>query len=120
MLAPSLDLCVGTLQLRHEPQFRFDWYIKSRTSTELQRRCNTLIMLIEKEMKDTQDKSKKKVSRNGNGTATGVGPGGSPAHFMFASPQPAAVSSSAGTANNAVALAKRKPETVSVPSKKKK
>lgn len=43
-------------QLRHEPQFRFDWYIKSRTSTELQRRCNTLIGLIEKEMKGEDDK----------------------------------------------------------------
>ena len=27
---------------------RFDWFIKSRTAMELQRRCNTLIMLIEK------------------------------------------------------------------------
>ena len=37
------------IQIRTAPQFRFDWFIKSRTATELQRRCNTLISLIEKE-----------------------------------------------------------------------
>ena len=30
--------------VRNAPQFRFDWFIKSRTAMELQRRCNTLIM----------------------------------------------------------------------------
>jgi superfamily II DNA or RNA helicase len=35
--------------IRQAPQFRFDWFIKSRTSLELQRRCNTLITLIERE-----------------------------------------------------------------------
>lgn len=35
--------------VRNAPQFRFDWFIKSRTALELQRRCNTLITLIEKE-----------------------------------------------------------------------
>ncbi|GMT19600.1 hypothetical protein PFISCL1PPCAC_10897 [Pristionchus fissidentatus] len=38
--------------VRLAPQFRFDWFIKSRTAMELQRRCNTLISLIEKEMAD--------------------------------------------------------------------
>ena len=38
--------------VRNAPQFRFDWFIKSRTAMELQRRCNTLIMLIEKEMNE--------------------------------------------------------------------
>ena len=32
--------------VRNAPQFRFDWFIKSRTAMELQRRCNTLITLI--------------------------------------------------------------------------
>jgi len=31
------------------PVFRFDWFFKSRTAQELQRRCNTLLSLIEKE-----------------------------------------------------------------------
>ena len=29
--------------------FRFDWFLKSRSPQELQRRCNTLLGLIEKE-----------------------------------------------------------------------
>merc|ERR1711944_204562 len=35
--------------VRQAPQFRFDWFIKSRTAMELQRRCNTLITLIVRE-----------------------------------------------------------------------
>ena len=31
------------------PVFRFDWFFKSRTPQELQRRCTTLLGLIEKE-----------------------------------------------------------------------
>lgn len=31
------------------PVFRFDWFIKSRSPQELQRRCNTLLGMIEKE-----------------------------------------------------------------------
>jgi len=31
------------------PVFRFDWFFKSRTVQELQRRCNTLLGMIEKE-----------------------------------------------------------------------
>ena len=48
-------------QLRCEPMFRFDWFIKSRTGSELQRRCTTLISLVEKEMKELEEKPKKKV-----------------------------------------------------------
>ena len=31
------------------PVFRFDWFFKSRSPQELQRRCNTLLGMIEKE-----------------------------------------------------------------------
>lgn len=31
------------------PVFRFDWFFKSRSPQELQRRCNTLLAMIEKE-----------------------------------------------------------------------
>uniref|UniRef100_A0A1I7XKG7 SLIDE domain-containing protein n=1 Tax=Heterorhabditis bacteriophora TaxID=37862 RepID=A0A1I7XKG7_HETBA len=50
--------------VRMAPQFRFDWFIKSRTAMELQRRCNTLITLIEKEMGENdihKHKGKKEV-----------------------------------------------------------
>ncbi|KAL3096922.1 hypothetical protein niasHS_002638 [Heterodera schachtii] len=39
-------------KIRTAPQFRFDWFIRSRTAMELQRRCNILISLVEKEMGD--------------------------------------------------------------------
>ena len=38
--------------------FRFDWFIKSRTAMELQRRCNTLITLIERENHEIEEKEK--------------------------------------------------------------
>ncbi|CAB4064730.1 SMARCA5 [Lepeophtheirus salmonis] len=44
--------------IRNAPQFRFDWFIKSRTAMELQRRCNTLITLIERENHEIEEKEK--------------------------------------------------------------
>ena len=37
---------------------RFDWFIKSRTALELQRRCNTLITLIERENQELEEKER--------------------------------------------------------------
>ncbi|TKR76891.1 hypothetical protein L596_017963 [Steinernema carpocapsae] len=55
--------------VRAAPQFRFDWFIKSRTAVELQRRCNTLITLIEKEVTESQEKAKAlKEAEKGKGT----------------------------------------------------
>ena len=51
-------------QVRSSPAFRFDWFIKSRTSTELQRRCTTLINLIENEIKEMAETEKKKKPAN--------------------------------------------------------
>lgn len=36
-------------EIRDSPHFRFDWFFQSRTSIELNRRCNTLITAIVKE-----------------------------------------------------------------------
>ncbi|CAJ0575408.1 unnamed protein product, partial [Mesorhabditis spiculigera] len=55
------DLCQS---IREAPQFRFDWFIKSRTSTEIQRRCNTLITLIEKEMGEFEVKHRKRAPKS--------------------------------------------------------
>ena len=44
--------------VRQAPQFRFDWFIKSRTSLELQRRCNTLITFIEREIQELEEKER--------------------------------------------------------------
>lgn len=49
---------ISFLRYRCAPQFRFDWFIKSRTALELQRRCNTLITLIERENQELEEKEK--------------------------------------------------------------
>lgn len=51
--------------VRQAPQFRFDWFIKSRTAMELQRRCNTLITLIERENMEMEEKEKAERKRKG-------------------------------------------------------
>lgn len=55
--------------VRNAPQFRFDWFIKSRTAMELQRRCNTLITLIERENTEIEEKEKAEKKKKGNKTA---------------------------------------------------
>ena len=58
--------------VRCAPQFRFDWFIKSRTAMELQRRCNTLIMLIEKEMNEIEEREKNdRKKKTGTGGKAG-------------------------------------------------
>jgi len=50
------------------PVFRFDWFFKSRSPQELQRRCNTLLGMIEKEEETRQTeeaKSKPKGKKRG-------------------------------------------------------
>merc|ERR1712200_316465 len=51
--------------VRNSPQFRFDWFIKSRTAMELQRRCNTLITLIEREMNEIEEREKADRKKKG-------------------------------------------------------
>ncbi|SPO25346.1 probable ISW2 - ATPase component of a two subunit chromatin remodeling complex [Ustilago trichophora] len=50
--------------------FRFDWFIKSRTPQELGRRCNTLVLLVLKEVEDEEKKigggGKKRALDNGS------------------------------------------------------
>merc|ERR1712038_1633996 len=61
--------------VRNAPQFRFDWFIKSRTAMELQRRCNTLITLIERENHEIEEKEKaerKKKGGSGNNKSDNV------------------------------------------------
>lgn len=64
--------------VRASPQFRFDWFLKSRTAMELQRRCNTLITLIERENAELEERErnekKKKASKSSSvaGTPTQV------------------------------------------------
>lgn len=45
---------------RKAPQFRFDWWMRSRTAVDIQRRCNTLVGLIEREIIGEQEKDHKR------------------------------------------------------------
>ncbi|XP_055336791.1 chromatin-remodeling complex ATPase chain Iswi-like [Paramacrobiotus metropolitanus] len=45
---------------RKSPQFRFDWWMRSRTAGDLQRRCNTLVGLIEREILGDDEKDRKR------------------------------------------------------------
>ncbi|XP_039058883.1 ISWI chromatin-remodeling complex ATPase CHR11-like isoform X1 [Hibiscus syriacus] len=54
---------------RASPMFRFDWFVKSRTTQELARRCDTLIRLVEKENqeydeRERQARKEKKLAKN--------------------------------------------------------
>merc|ERR1711981_561149 len=53
--------------VRNSPQFRFDWFIKSRTAMELQRRCNTLITLIERENHEIEEREKNERKKKTGG-----------------------------------------------------
>lgn len=46
------------------PVFRFDWFIKSRSVQELQRRCNTLLGMIEKESEGVREELKMTTKAN--------------------------------------------------------
>lgn len=56
------------------PQFRFNWFMKARTAHELQRRCNTLITLVEREYEEKEKLEKKKRAATGGGNLS-AGPG---------------------------------------------
>lgn len=56
--------------VRSAPQFRFDWFLKSRTAMELQRRCNTLITLIEREVQEWEEKEKVDKKKRGGGKSS--------------------------------------------------
>ena len=47
--------------LRTAPQFRFDWFIKSRSTAEIMKRCQYLLNLIEKEYRENKGSVKRKA-----------------------------------------------------------
>ncbi|KAK4759252.1 hypothetical protein SAY87_022383 [Trapa incisa] len=57
---------------RTSPLFRFDWFVKSRTTQELARRCDTLIRLVEKENQeyDERERQARKEKKLAKSTTT--------------------------------------------------
>ncbi|CAO0800894.1 unnamed protein product [Mucor circinelloides] len=54
-------------EIKQSPLFRFDWFLKSRTSQEVARRCNTLISLIQKENAEFEEPEEKKPQPKNRG-----------------------------------------------------
>ena len=48
------------MEVRKAWQFRFDWFIKSRTTIELSKRCEVLMRMIEKENQDIEEKARER------------------------------------------------------------
>jgi len=44
------------MEIRRCWQFRFDWYFKSRNAQEIQKRCDTLVKIIERENEEVRKK----------------------------------------------------------------
>ncbi|KAJ1336566.1 hypothetical protein BSLG_007350 [Batrachochytrium salamandrivorans] len=57
------------VEIRRSPLFRFDWFIKSRTTSEIMRRCNTLVMLLSKEIEADDDREDRKRKSKEQSTA---------------------------------------------------
>lgn len=49
------------LEIRRAWQFRFNWFFKSRSPQEIQKRCDTVIRVVEKEVQEHRDKDSPKV-----------------------------------------------------------
>jgi len=64
-------------EIRKSHLFRFDWFFKSRTAQELQKRCEALVRLIEKENEDATEAIKPKSTAPKPAAAAGAaGAGG--------------------------------------------
>mmetsp|Transcript_21971 Transcript_21971/g.52054 ORF Transcript_21971/g.52054 Transcript_21971/m.52054 type:complete len:1148 (-) Transcript_21971:417-3860(-) len=48
------------MSIRRAWQFRFDWYFKSRSAQEIQKRCDVIVKIIEKENEDIREEMKNK------------------------------------------------------------
>ena len=51
------------------PVFRFDWFFKSRTPQEIQRRCNTLLAMLEKEA-EAEEKKREEAAKSKSGSSS--------------------------------------------------
>lgn len=51
------------MAIRRAWQFRFDWYFKSRSAQEIQKRCDVIVKIIEKENDDIREEMKKKAEQ---------------------------------------------------------
>eukprot|EP00980_Cylindrotheca_fusiformis_P018817 scaffold6276_cov138-Cylindrotheca_fusiformis.AAC.4 len=61
--------------IRRAWQFRFDWYFKSRSAQEIQKRCDTIVKIVEKEIEDIRKKEaeeQEETTGDNEGSETGT------------------------------------------------
>jgi len=51
------------MEIRRCWQFRFDWYFKSRNAQEIQKRCDTLVKIIERENEEVRKKEEEEEGK---------------------------------------------------------
>jgi SWI/SNF-related matrix-associated actin-dependent regulator of chromatin subfamily A member 5 len=51
------------MEIRRAWQFRFNWYIKSRTAVDLQKRCEILVKILERENEEVRKKEEEDGQR---------------------------------------------------------
>jgi SWI/SNF-related matrix-associated actin-dependent regulator of chromatin subfamily A member 5 len=58
------------MEIRRAWQFRFDWFFKSRSAQEIQKRCDLLVKVVERENEDLRKKEEEEArKKNDNGAA---------------------------------------------------
>jgi len=55
------------LEIRRAWQFRFNWFFKSRSPEEIQKRCDVLVRVVEKEVQEYYEKEAAKMEGDQNG-----------------------------------------------------
>jgi SWI/SNF-related matrix-associated actin-dependent regulator of chromatin subfamily A member 5 len=56
------------MEIRRAWQFRFDWFFKSRAAQEIQKRCDLLVRVVERENEELRKKEEEETrKKNGNG-----------------------------------------------------
>jgi SWI/SNF-related matrix-associated actin-dependent regulator of chromatin subfamily A member 5 len=56
------------LEIRRAWQFRFNWFFKSRSPEEIQKRCDVLVRVVEREVQECYDKEAVKMEGEEIGT----------------------------------------------------
>lgn len=51
------------LEIRRAWQFRFDWYFKSRNTQEIQKRCDLLVKIVERENEEVRKKEREEAKK---------------------------------------------------------
>lgn len=56
------------MEIRRCWQFRFDWYFKSRNAQDIQKRCDTLVKIIERENEEERKKEEEEAEKGAEAT----------------------------------------------------